>query len=181
MASHPCGAAYIQRALSPRDIPPAALPIYNGRSARATSHPRRCRYTKGTRHARHPMCESRRDTDGIQPAHTPPNTTSPAAAIHSPMSGSSSDFIAKPLYNSHFLMYNNNNRSAPTAHCDRSLRGVAQLVARLLWEHRRYSHRMTTKTAENHSTVRISGGTENKKQRSKMCLTTDLTTYTTTI
>ena len=55
------------------------------------------------------------------------------------------------------------------------------MVARLLWEHRRYSHRMTTKTAENPSTVRISGGSENEKKRSKMCLTTDLTTYMTTI
>ena len=56
-------------------------------------------------------------------------------------------------------------------------RGIARLVGRLLWEHRRCSHCMTTTTAESPSTVRISGGTENKKQRSKMCLTTDLTTY----
>ena len=60
-------------------------------------------------------------------------------------------------------------------------RGVAQLVARLLWEHRRCSHRTKAKTAENPSTVRISGGSENEKKQSKMCLTTDLTTYTTTI
>ena len=37
------------------------------------------------------------------------------------------------------------------------------------------------KAAENPSTVRISGGSENEKKQSKMCLTTDLTTYTTTI
>ncbi|MGN0493133.1 MAG: hypothetical protein ACI4F7_05735 [Acutalibacteraceae bacterium] len=55
------------------------------------------------------------------------------------------------------------------------------MVECLLWEHRPYSHRMTTKTAENPLTVRISGGSENEKQRSKMCLTTSLTTYTTTI
>jgi len=42
-------------------------------------------------------------------------------------------------------------------------RGVAQLVARLLWEHRRCSHRTKAKTAESPSTVRISGGLENKK------------------
>ena len=59
--------------------------------------------------------------------------------------------------------------------------GVAQLGARVVWEHRRCSHRTKAKTAESLSTVRISGGTENKKQRSKMCLTTDLTTYMTTI
>jgi len=40
---------------------------------------------------------------------------------------------------------------------------------------------MTTTTAESPSTVRISGGSENEKKQSKMCLTTDLTTYTTTI
>ena len=57
-------------------------------------------------------------------------------------------------------------------------RGVAQLVARLLWEHRRCSHRTKAKTAESPSTVRISGGSENEKKQSKMCLTTDLTTYT---
>ena len=60
-------------------------------------------------------------------------------------------------------------------------RGVAQLIERRIWEHRRSSHRTKAKIAESPSTVRISGGTENKKQRSKMCLTTDLTTYTTTI
>ena len=60
-------------------------------------------------------------------------------------------------------------------------RGVVQLVARLLWEHRRCSHRTEAKTAENPSTVRISGGSENEKKQSKMCLTTDLTTYMTTI
>ena len=60
-------------------------------------------------------------------------------------------------------------------------RGVAQMVARLVWEHRRCSHRTKAKAAENPSTVRISGGSENEKKQSKMCLTTDLTTYTTTI
>ncbi|WP_256443646.1 hypothetical protein [Acetivibrio sp. MSJd-27] len=40
---------------------------------------------------------------------------------------------------------------------------------------------MTTTTAESPSTVRILGGLENEKKQSKMCLTTDLTTYTTTI
>ena len=55
------------------------------------------------------------------------------------------------------------------------------MVARLLWEHRRCSHRAKAKTAENPSTVRILGGLENEKKRSKMCLTTDLTTYMTTI
>jgi len=59
---------------------------------------------------------------------------------------------------------------------------VAQLGARVVWEQDAgCSHRAKAKTAENPSTVRISGGTENKKWRSKMCLTTDLTTYTTTI
>nr|DAZ35415.1 MAG TPA: hypothetical protein [Caudoviricetes sp.] len=53
---------------------------------------------------------------------------------------------------------------------------MAQLGARVVWEHRRSSHRTKAKIAESPSTVRISGGTENKKQRSKMCLTTDLTT-----
>ena len=60
-------------------------------------------------------------------------------------------------------------------------RGVAQLIARLLWEHRRCSHRAKAKTAENPSTVRISGVSENDKRQSKLCLTTDLTTYMTTI
>ena len=55
------------------------------------------------------------------------------------------------------------------------------MVARLVWDHRRCSHRTKAKTAENPSTVRISGGSENEKKQSKMCLTTDLTTYTTTI
>ena len=55
---------------------------------------------------------------------------------------------------------------------------MAQLGARVVWEHRRCSHRTKAKTAENPSTVRISGGSENEKKRSKMCLTTDLTTYT---
>lgn len=55
------------------------------------------------------------------------------------------------------------------------------MVARLLWEHRRCSHRAKEKTAESPLTVRISGGLENEKKQSKMCLTTDLTTYTTTI
>lgn len=59
--------------------------------------------------------------------------------------------------------------------------GVAKLVSRLIWVHRRCSHRTKAKTAENPSTVRISGGSENEKKQSKMCLTTDLTTYTTTI
>lgn len=59
--------------------------------------------------------------------------------------------------------------------------GVAQLVARVVWEHRRCSHRTKAKTAENPSTVRISGGSENEKKQSKMCLTTYLTTYSTTI
>lgn len=59
--------------------------------------------------------------------------------------------------------------------------GIAKLVSRLVWEHRRCSHRTKAKIAESPSTVRISGGLENKKQRPKMCLTTDLTTYTTTI
>lgn len=44
-----------------------------------------------------------------------------------------------------------------------------------------YLHLPKAKTAESPSTVRISGGMENKKQRPKMCSTTDLTTYTTTI
>ena len=61
------------------------------------------------------------------------------------------------------------------------IRGVAQLVEYVVWEHRRCSHRAKAKTAENPSTVRISGGSENEKKQSKMCLTTDLTTYTTTI
>ena len=60
-------------------------------------------------------------------------------------------------------------------------RGVAQLVARLLWEHRLCLHHTKAKTAENPLTVRFLDGMENKKWRSKMCLTTDLTTYTTTI
>jgi hypothetical protein len=55
------------------------------------------------------------------------------------------------------------------------------LGTRDIWEHRRSSHRTKAKIAESPSTVRISGGTENKKWRSKMCLTTDLTTYMTTI
>ena len=55
------------------------------------------------------------------------------------------------------------------------------MVARDMREHRRCSHRMTTKTAENPATVRISVGSENEKKQSKLCLTTDLTTYTTTI
>ena len=59
--------------------------------------------------------------------------------------------------------------------------GVAKLVSRLIWVHRRCSHRTKAKTAENPSTVRISGGSENEKKQSKMCLTTELTTYTTTI
>ena len=42
-------------------------------------------------------------------------------------------------------------------------RGVAQLVARLLWEHRQCSHRLSVATAESPLTVRISGGMENKK------------------
>ena len=71
------GAADIQRAFGMRDIPSAALQIYKGHSARAASHPRHCRYTDGIWHARHPMCESRRDTDGIQPAHTPPKHNFP--------------------------------------------------------------------------------------------------------
>lgn len=60
-------------------------------------------------------------------------------------------------------------------------RGIAQLVARDIWEHRRCSHCMTTTTAESPSTVRILGGLANEKRQSKLCLTTDLTTYTTTI
>ena len=46
-------------------------------------------------------------------------------------------------------------------------RGVAQLVARQFWEHRRCSHRTKAKTAENPSTVRISGGSENEKSSQK--------------
>ena len=42
-------------------------------------------------------------------------------------------------------------------------RGVAQLIARRIWEHRRCSHRAKAKTAENPSTVRFLGGLENKK------------------
>ena len=60
-------------------------------------------------------------------------------------------------------------------------RGVAQLGARDIWEHRRCSHRAKAKTAENPSTVRISGGSGNDKWQSNLCLTTDLTTYMTTI
>ena len=41
--------------------------------------------------------------------------------------------------------------------------GIAQLVSRLVWEHRRCSHRTKAKTAESPSAVRISGGLENKK------------------
>nr|DAP74622.1 MAG TPA: hypothetical protein [Caudoviricetes sp.] len=37
------------------------------------------------------------------------------------------------------------------------------MVARLLWEHRRSSHRTKAKIAESPSTVRISDGLENKK------------------
>lgn len=59
--------------------------------------------------------------------------------------------------------------------------GVAQLVARVVWEHRLVSPHTKSKTAESPSTMRISGGSENEIKRSKMCLTTDLTTYTTTI
>ena len=69
----------------------------------------------------------------------------------------------------------------PFESAETSQPGVAQLVARVVWEHRRCSHRAKAKTAENPSTVRISGGSENEKKQSKMCLTTDLTTYTTTI
>lgn len=69
----------------------------------------------------------------------------------------------------------------PFESAETSQPGVAQLVARVVWEHRRCSHCMTTTTAESPSTVRISGGSENEKKQSKMCLTTDLTTYTTTI
>ena len=39
------------------------------------------------------------------------------------------------------------------------------MVARLVWEHRRCSHRTKAKAAENPSTVRISGGSENEKPR----------------
>ena len=46
-------------------------------------------------------------------------------------------------------------------------RGVAQLIARRIWEHRRCSHRTKAKTAENPSTVRISGGSENEKKAVK--------------
>ena len=56
-------------------------------------------------------------------------------------------------------------------------RDVAQLVARDVWEHRRCSHCTKAKTAENPSTVRISGGLANEKRQSELCLTTDLTTY----
>ena len=52
------------------------------------------------------------------------------------------------------------------------------MVARVVWEHRRSSHRTKAKIAESPSTVRFLDGMENKKWRSKMCLTTDLTTYT---
>lgn len=60
-------------------------------------------------------------------------------------------------------------------------RGVAQLGARDIWEHRQCSHRLSVATAESPLTVRFLDGMENKKWRSKMCLTTDLTTYMTTI
>ena len=59
--------------------------------------------------------------------------------------------------------------------------GIAKLVSRLVWEHRQCSHRLSVATAESPLTVRFLDGMENKKWRSKMCLTTDLTTYMTTI
>ena len=61
------------------------------------------------------------------------------------------------------------------------IRGVAQLVEYVVWEHRQCSHRLSVATAESPLNVQISGGSENEKKQSKMCLTTDLTTYTTTI
>ena len=69
----------------------------------------------------------------------------------------------------------------PFESAETSQPGVAQLVARVVWEHRRSSHRTKAKIAESPSTVRFLDGMENKKWRSKMCLTTDLTTYMTTI
>lgn len=42
-------------------------------------------------------------------------------------------------------------------------RGVAQLVARDIWEHRLVSPHTRSKPAEKPSTVRISGGSENEK------------------
>lgn len=41
--------------------------------------------------------------------------------------------------------------------------GVAKLVGRVVWEHRRCSHRTKAKIAESPSTVRNSDGSENKK------------------
>ena len=46
-------------------------------------------------------------------------------------------------------------------------RGVAQLIARRIWEHRRCSHRTKAKTAESPSTVWISGGSEKEKSSQK--------------
>ena len=46
-------------------------------------------------------------------------------------------------------------------------RGVAQLIERRIWEHRRSSHRTKAKIAESPSTVRISGGSEKEKSSQK--------------
>ena len=55
------------------------------------------------------------------------------------------------------------------------------MVARVVWEHRQCSHRLSVATAESPLNVQILGGLANEKRQSKLCLTTDLTTYTTTI
>ena len=48
-------------------------------------------------------------------------------------------------------------------------RGVAQLIARRIWEHRRHFWRLSVPTAESPSTVRISGGSE-KEKSSQNCV-----------
>ncbi len=60
-------------------------------------------------------------------------------------------------------------------------RGVAQLVGRHIWEHGTSLHHPKIKTAENPLIVRISGSLQKTKKQSNLCLTTYLTTYTTTI
>lgn len=53
--------------------------------------------------------------------------------------------------------------------------------ARDIWEHRTSLHHQKIKIAENPLTVRISGSLQKSKKQSNLCLTTYLTTYTTTI